>query len=107
METSGPHFEDIDLSTTDFSRANLRSALFKNAILRACDFSNADLRSVVFLHCDLQGARLDGATLGANEFTGSCLAGVTGLDPDQTRYVIAKGGTFAYDLAHDWPPATD
>ncbi len=93
-ELAGHSFRDITLDGVDLAEANLTECSFEGVSLRSCDFRRADLRGARFLRCDLRDARLEEVMLGGNRFHGSCLAGATGLTPEQHDYVCRRGGVF-------------
>jgi uncharacterized protein YjbI with pentapeptide repeats len=93
-ELAGQGFRALVLDLVDFSGADLRGARFETVSLRGCDFRRADLRGAAFIDCDLREACLVEIDLGENDFTGSWLAGATGLTVEQTRYVFGRGGLF-------------
>ncbi len=94
-ELAGQVFRGLELDEVDFSGADLSGARFEAVSLQHCDFWRADLRGASFNDCDLRGSSLFEAALGDNDFAGSWFAGVAGLNGQQIRYVIRKGGTFS------------
>lgn len=65
---------DLDLSGTNFSRANLNKADFSGANLSGADFSVANLNKADFRWADLNKADFSGAELNWTDFSGANLS---------------------------------
>ena len=65
---------DLDLSGTNFSRANLNEADFSMANLNKADFSRANLNKADFSRANLNEANFSGAELNWTDFNGSDLS---------------------------------
>ena len=68
LKLNGAKFQDLDLSSCDFSQTQLDEAEFRGCTLRHSCFSAAALNKVKFIDCDLADANFERAVVVQAEF---------------------------------------
>ena len=63
QDLTGYEFVKLDLRNIDFSKADLRAAIFNNSQLQGSDLRGADLEDAVAFACNFEGADLRDANL--------------------------------------------
>ncbi len=79
------NFEDLDISGSILTKANLASANLRNVSLIACFLDLAILREANLSNADLRGANLRGADLSGANLTGANLRGANLAEADLTE----------------------